>query len=91
VSVARFGRLDSSSSCIYSYACSLIHLELSWAGVNSSLHLYVAHMLNCSHYALDILIGLHLPGDPVKVLLLSSTGSTVESRARQAIAVPGTP
>jgi hypothetical protein len=28
-SVARFGRLDSSSSGIHSYACSLVYSELS--------------------------------------------------------------
>jgi hypothetical protein len=33
---ARFGRLDSSSSSgIYSYACSLIHSEPSWWGLKA--------------------------------------------------------
>jgi hypothetical protein len=50
-SVARFGRLDSSSSGIHSFACSLVHSELSWWGVKSSLHLHVAHMHYCSHYS----------------------------------------
>jgi hypothetical protein len=42
--VARFGRLDSSSSSssgIHSYACSLVHSELSW-GLRCSLHSHVA-------------------------------------------------
>jgi uncharacterized membrane protein len=51
-SVARFGWLDSSnSSGIYSYACSLVHSELSWWGLKSSLHLHVAHMHYRSHYS----------------------------------------
>jgi hypothetical protein len=43
--VARCGRLDSSnSSGMHSYACSLVHSELSWWGLKSSLHLHVAHI-----------------------------------------------
>jgi hypothetical protein len=49
-SVARFGRLDSS---IHSYACSLVHSELSWWGLQSSLHSHVAHFRASggSHYS----------------------------------------
>jgi hypothetical protein len=47
--VARFGRLDSSSN--HSYACSLVHSELSWRGLKSSLHLHGAHMHCGSHYS----------------------------------------
>jgi hypothetical protein len=52
-SVARFGRLDSSSSGNYSCACSvdssLVHSELSWWRLKSSLHLHVAHTHYGSH------------------------------------------
>jgi hypothetical protein len=54
--VARFGRLDSSSSSssgIYSYACSLVHSELSWWGIKSFLHLHVAHTHYGSHYSFE--------------------------------------
>jgi hypothetical protein len=50
--VARFGRLDvSSSGGIYSYVCSLVHSELSWWGLKSSLHLHLAHTHYGSHYS----------------------------------------
>jgi hypothetical protein len=42
---------SSSSSGIYSYACSLVHSELSWWGLKSYLQLHVAHMHYCSHYS----------------------------------------
>jgi hypothetical protein len=46
------GRLDSSSSSgIDSYACSLVHSELSWWGLKSSLHLHVGHTHYGSHYS----------------------------------------
>jgi hypothetical protein len=38
--VARFGWLDSS---IHSYACSLVHSELSWWGLESSWH-FMSHI-----------------------------------------------
>jgi hypothetical protein len=43
--VARFGRLDSSSSSssgIYSYACSLVQSELSWWD-SKALCIYMSH------------------------------------------------
>jgi hypothetical protein len=40
-----------SSSGIYSYTCSLVHSELSWWGLKSSLHLQVAHTHYGSHYS----------------------------------------
>jgi hypothetical protein len=49
--VARFGQLDSSS--IHSYACSLVHSELSWWGLKSSLQLHIAHMHCGSHYSVE--------------------------------------
>jgi hypothetical protein len=53
-----FGRLVSSSSSsssggICSHACSLVHSELSWWGLKSSLHLHVAHTHYCSHYSVS--------------------------------------
>jgi hypothetical protein len=45
--VERFGWPDSSSSSsssIHSYVCSLVHSELRWWGLNSSMHLQVPHM-----------------------------------------------
>jgi hypothetical protein len=39
-SVPRFGLLHRSSG-IHSYACSLVHTERSWWGLESSLHLHV--------------------------------------------------
>jgi hypothetical protein len=42
------GRLQRSS--IHSYACSLVRNQLSWWGLQSSLHLYVAHVHYGSHY-----------------------------------------
>jgi hypothetical protein len=49
--VARFGQLDSSS--IHSYACSLVHSELSWWGLKSSLQSHIAHMHCGSHYSVE--------------------------------------
>jgi hypothetical protein len=58
-----FGRLDSSSSSgIYSYACSLVHSELSWWGLKSSLHLRVAHTHYGSHYSFRYFIIQSGPG-----------------------------
>jgi hypothetical protein len=47
------------SSSIHSFACSLVHSELHCWGLNSSTHLHVAHMHNCSHYS------VHLPVNTV--------------------------
>jgi hypothetical protein len=58
--VARFGRLDSSSNGIYSYACSLVHSEQSWWGLKSSLHLHVAHTHYGSHYSFRYFINTSL-------------------------------
>jgi hypothetical protein len=64
-SVARFDRLDSSSSSssggIYSYACSLVRSELSWWGLKSSLQSHVAHTHYGSHYSFRSLINSALP------------------------------
>jgi hypothetical protein len=38
-------------SSIHSYACSLVHSELSCRGLKSSLHLHVAHTHYGSHYS----------------------------------------
>jgi hypothetical protein len=48
--MARFGRLDSSSSSgIHSCACSLVHSELSWWGLKA-LCIYMSHIcMYCSH------------------------------------------
>jgi hypothetical protein len=50
----RVHRLDSSSSSgIYSYACSQVHRELSWWGLRSSLQLHVAHKHHGSNYSFE--------------------------------------
>jgi hypothetical protein len=46
--MARFGWLDNST---HGYAFSLVHNELSWWGLKSSLHLHIAHMHCGSHYS----------------------------------------
>jgi hypothetical protein len=38
------------SSGIHSYACSLVHSELSWWGLKSSMHSHVARLHHCSHH-----------------------------------------
>jgi hypothetical protein len=47
------GLLWLDSSTIHSYACSLVHSELSWWG---SLHLHVTYLHYCSHSSVDHLI-----------------------------------
>jgi hypothetical protein len=43
--VARFGRLASSSSSgTDSYACSLVHSELSWWGLQKLFCIYMSHI-----------------------------------------------
>jgi hypothetical protein len=42
----------------YGYACGLVHSELSWWGLKSSLHLHVAHTHYGSHYSFKYFIKL---------------------------------
>jgi hypothetical protein len=73
-------RSSSSGSGIHSYARSLVHSELSWWGLKSSLHLPVAHTHYGSQYNnrsfINIAPRLHC------VALVVSAGSLLRSEMR---------
>jgi hypothetical protein len=46
---------SASSSGTQSYACSLVHSDLSWWRLKSSMHSHVAHMHLCSDYSVTLL------------------------------------